>query len=75
MALSKTGRFLSKAEILGVGAFSPLSNSPWRLKDENLQKKLAKMSPQFSPELRSGGCEGQKVSQGPKPRSFKEMKK
>ena len=24
MALSKTGRFLSKAEILGVGAFSPL---------------------------------------------------
>ena len=26
MALSKTGRFLSKAEILGVGVFSPLSN-------------------------------------------------
>ena len=25
MALSKTGRFLSKAEILGVGVFSPLS--------------------------------------------------
>ena len=25
MALSKTGRFLSKAEILGVGAFSSLS--------------------------------------------------
>ena len=24
MALSKTGRFLSKAEILGVGVFSPL---------------------------------------------------
>ena len=26
MALSKTGRFLSKAEILGVGVFSPLSS-------------------------------------------------
>ena len=25
MALSKTGRFLTKAEILGVGVFSPLS--------------------------------------------------
>ena len=25
LALSKTGRFLSKAEILGVGVFSPLS--------------------------------------------------
>ena len=25
MALSKTGRLLSKAEILGVGVFSPLS--------------------------------------------------
>ena len=25
MALSKTGRFLSKAEILGVGVFPPLS--------------------------------------------------
>ena len=25
MVLSKTGRFLSKAEILGVGVFSPLS--------------------------------------------------
>ena len=25
MALSKTARFLSKAEILGVGVFSPLS--------------------------------------------------
>ena len=27
MALSKTGRFLSKAEILGVWVFYPLSNS------------------------------------------------
>ena len=26
MALSKTGHFLSKAEILGVGVFSPLPN-------------------------------------------------
>ena len=26
MALSKTGRFLSKAEILGVGVFSPLAS-------------------------------------------------
>ena len=29
MALSKTGRFLSKAEILGVGVFSPLSIYGW----------------------------------------------
>ena len=28
MALSKTGRFLSKAEILGVGVFSPLPIFP-----------------------------------------------
>ena len=26
LAFSKTGRFLSKAEILGVGVFSPLSS-------------------------------------------------
>ena len=30
MALSKTGRFLSKAEILGVGVFSPLPIQSWR---------------------------------------------
>ena len=29
MALSKTGRFLSKAEISGVGVFSPLSKNPF----------------------------------------------
>ena len=28
LALSKTGRFLSKAEILGVGVFSPLPKNP-----------------------------------------------
>ena len=30
MALSKTGRFLSKAEILGVGVFSPLSTEEYQ---------------------------------------------
>ena len=30
LALSKTGRFLSKAEILGVGVFSPLSSNARR---------------------------------------------
>ena len=31
MALSKTGRFLSKAEILGVGVFCPLSSKDWTI--------------------------------------------
>ena len=30
MALSKTGRFLSKAEILGVGVISPFQRRAWR---------------------------------------------
>ena len=36
MALSKTGRFLTEAEILGVGVFSPLS------KGGGVQKVCAK---------------------------------
>ena len=41
MALSITGRFLSKAEILGVGVFSPLSkvdSVPARFKNARVEK-------------------------------------
>ena len=39
MGLSKTGRFLSKAEILGVGVFSPLSRMLHILLEERAKNK------------------------------------
>ena len=41
MALSKTGRFLSKAEILGVGVFSPLPTEGKQDTGE-IQKEMAR---------------------------------
>ena len=48
MALSKTGRFLSKAEILGVGVFSPLSKSRRNPKGDGGKGTEKKMSRQFA---------------------------
>ena len=41
LGLSKTGRFLSKAESLGVGVFSPLSNIDGRSLSNDKRAKSA----------------------------------
>ena len=45
MALSKTGRFLNKAEILGVGVFSPLSRFKIPAKFSWTQKETGRLFP------------------------------
>ena len=47
MALSKTGRFPSKAEILGWASFHP----PFNIKHENSSKILGRFEAKFGAEL------------------------
>ena len=63
MALSKTGRFLSKAEILGVGVLSPLPISlPMKVRHDSLNVScpgvlhLQHVSGSIKTELCSAGC-------------------
>ena len=53
MALSKTGRFLSKAEILGVGVFSPLSKFNRNLGDSNTKLPRIKIANHYFQAIRT----------------------